>query len=135
MTCSASQTREVRHLFRCQAKCRSRCGENDLGAVAGARRVAPPVSQMRARRRTRSLRPAEPGNVSRAARATWRGSWSRPSRHLVDAAHRRVELVAPEHVGFESGRGLEPTVRLNHVEQPEPSPGAVENLITLETRG
>jgi len=33
---------------------------------------------------------------------------SRRTRHLVDAAHRLVELVALEHVGFESGRGLEP---------------------------
>jgi len=59
---------------------------------------------------------------------------SRRTRHLVDAAHRLVELVALEHVGFESGRGLEPAVRLDHVEQPEPRPGAVENLIALEAR-
>src|SRR5207244_7708035 len=56
------------------------------------------------------------------------------TRHFVDAMHRLIEPVALEHVGFESGRGLEPAVWLNHVEQPQPRAMAVQDLIALEAR-
>src|SRR5207237_9573572 len=90
----------------------------------------------------RHAMPDEHLNAPLASISSWRTSTvsqsasfrSGRTRHLVDAMHRLVERVALEHVGFESGRGLEPAVRLNHAEQPQARAMAVQNLIALEAR-